>query len=77
MEANIENLLAKVLQISPTEITNALAMKDLEVWDSLKHMELIVSVEETFGIELSFDDIVAMQNVREIKRILRERGVPT
>lgn len=50
-------------------------MKDVEAWDSLKHMELIVSVENTFGIELSFDEIVAMQTVSEIKRVLRQKGV--
>ena len=50
-------------------------MKDLEAWDSLKHMELIVSLENKFGIELSFDEIVAMQTVSEIKQVLRQRGV--
>jgi acyl carrier protein len=49
-------------------------MKDVDAWDSLKQMELIVSLEQSFGVELSFDDIVAMQSVGEIKRVLRERG---
>ena len=64
-----------VLQIPPTTITDDLAMKDLETWDSLKHMELIVSLENTFGVELTFDEIVAMQTVSEIKRVLTQRGV--
>lgn len=67
--------MATVLQLPATRITDDLAMKDVEAWDSLKHMELIVSVENTFGIELSFDEIVAMQTVSEIKRVLRQRGV--
>jgi acyl carrier protein len=49
-------------------------MKDLDVWDSLKHMELIVSLEGSFDIQLSFEEIIAMQSVGEIKRILKERG---
>ena len=71
----VEALLAEVLQIPVAEITDDLAMKDVEAWDSLKHMELVVSLEETFGVELTFDEIVAMQSVREIKRLLRARGV--
>ncbi len=74
VDGAVENLLAEVLQIPASTITEDLAMKDVEAWDSLKHMELIVSLEQSFGIELSFDDIVAMQNVGEIKRVLRERG---
>lgn len=74
MDEQVEGLLADVLQIPAATITDELAMKDLDVWDSLKHMELIVSLEQSFGIQLSFDDIVAMQSVGEIKRVLRERS---
>jgi len=70
----VENLLAEVLQLPVSTIADDLAMKDVDVWDSLKHMELIVSLEDNFGIQLSFDEIVTMQSVREIKRVLRERG---
>jgi acyl carrier protein len=73
LEAKIERLLSELLLIPAESITDDLAMKDVDVWDSLKHMELIVSLEESFSIQLSFDEIVAMQNVREIKRVLRER----
>lgn len=75
MATSLEALLATVLQVPESRITDDLAMKDVEAWDSLKHMELIVSVENTFGIELSFDEIVAMQTVSEIKRVLRQKGV--
>lgn len=70
----VENLLSEVLQMPASKITADLAMKDVDAWDSLKHMELIVSLEQSFGIELSFDEIVAMRSVAEIKRVLRERG---
>ena len=75
MDAKINRLLSELLLIPAATITDDLAMKDIDVWDSLKHMELIVSLEETFSIQLNFDEIVAMQNVREIKRVLRERRV--
>ena len=74
VDGEVENLLSEVLQIPASKITEDLAMSDVEAWDSLKHMELIVSLEQSFGIEFSFDEIVAMQSVRNIKRVLRERG---
>lgn len=74
VDGAVENLLSEVLQIPASKVTEDLAMKDVDAWDSLKHMELIVSLEQSFGIELSFDDIVAMQSVGEIKRVLKERG---
>lgn len=74
VDGAVENLLCEVLQIPASTITEDLAMKDIVAWDSLKHMELIVSLEQSFGIELSFEEIVTMRSVGEIKRVLRERG---
>ena len=74
MGKSLEDLLAEVLQVPVTSITDELAMKDLEAWDSLKHMELISSLEQRLGTQLTFDEIVAMQSVADIKRVLNERG---
>jgi acyl carrier protein len=75
VDGKVENLLSEVLQMRASEITDDLTMKNVDAWDSLKHMELIVALEQSFEIQLSFDEIVAMQSVSEIKRVLRERGV--
>ena len=69
----LETLLAEILQIPAATITDDLAMTDLDIWDSLKHMELIMTLEQSFGLQLSFDEIVRMRSVGEIKRVLKER----
>lgn len=74
MEQDVETLVAEVLQVPAAIINDDLAMQDVDVWDSLKHMELIVSLEQTFGLQLSFEEIVTMQTVGNIKRVLKERG---
>ncbi|MCU1268250.1 MAG: acyl carrier protein [Acidobacteria bacterium] len=74
MDQNVETLVAEVLQIPAGMINDNLAMQDIDVWDSLKHMELIVSLEETFGLQLSFEEIVSMQSVGSIKQVLKDRG---
>lgn len=75
MGKTLEQILAEVLQIPASEISDELAMKDLDVWDSLKHMELISSLEQQLNLQLSFDEIVAMRSVGDIKRTLSARGV--
>lgn len=75
MDEKLEGRLAEVLQIPKAKVTDDLQMTDVDAWDSLKHMELIVSLEEAFGVQLTFDEIVQMRSVREIKRVLRARGV--
>ncbi len=74
VDDRVAGLLADVLQLPAASITDDLTMQDVESWDSLKHMELIVSLEESFGQQFTFDEIVAMQSVSAIKRVLREKG---
>jgi acyl carrier protein len=71
---NLEQLIAELLQIPVTNITAELEMKDLDVWDSLKHMELIAELERQFDLQFSFDEIVAMRSVGDIKRVLSNKG---
>jgi len=75
VSGKVESVLAEVLQLPPSQITDDLTMKDVEAWDSLKHMELIVALETALEVQLTFEEIVAMQSVREIKRVLAERSV--
>ncbi|MFQ5427960.1 MAG: acyl carrier protein [Thermodesulfobacteriota bacterium] len=75
MSQKLTNLLAELFEMKAEDITDKLTMEDVDLWDSLKHMELIVSIEQAFGIELTFDEISNMQNVKKIKGILLEKGV--
>ena len=75
MGKNLEELLAELLQISVTKVTADLTMKDLDVWDSLKHMEVIATLEQQFELQFSFDEIVSMRSVGDIKRVLSNKGV--
>jgi acyl carrier protein len=77
VEGAVEHLLSGVLHLPASQINDEMAMKDVEVWDSLKHMEVVVALEQSFGIELSFDEIVLMKSVGEIKGVLKKRGVVT
>ena len=75
MNQKIETLMADLFDIKKEDVTDSVTMANTDGWDSLKHMELIVSIEQAFGIELSFEEIVAMQTLKDIKKILKEKGI--
>jgi acyl carrier protein len=74
-DSKLRNTLAKVLLLDEDEITDELARKDLEAWDSLGHLMLISEVESTFRVTLSDDDILAIKTVGDVKKMLRKYGV--
>jgi len=67
-------LISEVMRIPTEEISDSFSMSNSDAWDSLKHMELIVSIENTFNVDLSADDIVEMIDIKGIKNILKRKG---
>jgi acyl carrier protein len=54
MENRIKKVMSDVFDIDIESINNDSSPDNIENWDSLKHMNLIVALEEEFEIE--FDD---------------------
>jgi len=73
MEEKLKTLMAEIFNLPRDSIQDSLSIHDSNLWDSLKHMELIVGIEEVFEIELTSDDIVQMQSVALIKKILHNK----
>ena len=56
----VNEIIVKIFKIAPEEAEKNLGMKDVDRWDSLTHMDLIVTIEDEFKIQLSGDDIAEM-----------------
>lgn len=46
---------------------------DIEDWDSLEHINLVVAVEQEFGIKFNMNEVTTMKNVGEMVDIILSR----
>ena len=46
---------------------------DIEDWDSLEHINLVVAVERGFGIKFTMGEVTGMKNVGEMADIILDR----
>ncbi len=46
---------------------------DIEDWDSLEHINLIVAVEKKFNMKFTMGEVTGMKNVGEMADIIAER----
>jgi acyl carrier protein len=65
-------LRAELMLPADADVTAA-AYGRTETWDSVAHMQLVLALEEAFGISLSPDDVVEMSTYPAAVRVLRER----
>ena len=75
MEQKLKKIMADVFEISPDKIDEATIMESIEQWDSLKHLELIIAIEEKFGIVLETEEILEITSFARIKHILINKGL--
>ncbi len=73
MEDRIKNVMAAVFEAPVDEITDESSPDNIESWDSLKHMNLIVALEEEFSVQFDDEEIVEMINYALIKLILSKK----
>jgi len=73
--ANLNELLAKTLILPLDQITDSLEYNSIPEWDSVAHMALVAELEDTYGVMLETDDIVAMSSVAKIREILGKYDV--
>ncbi|MGE5466270.1 MAG: acyl carrier protein [Ignavibacteria bacterium] len=54
------------------EISAATTAKDVEGWDSLMHMNLILGVEKHFKVKFKLGEIVMMNNVGDLCALVQK-----
>lgn len=54
--------------------TAEMTSHDIEEWDSLSHIRLVVAIEEEFGIKFSVGDLNKLKNVGELVAIVQAKA---
>ena len=47
-------------------LTDGTSAEDIEDWDSLEQINLVVAIQDAFGIKFNIDEVNAMKNVGEM-----------
>jgi acyl carrier protein len=68
-------VLGDVFNLRSDQIVPELTKDDVGNWDSLKQMDLVVSLEREFNIVLEIPDIIRMDSVHNIIEILASKGI--
>lgn len=59
--------------VDPQTVTLNTVPGDISAWDSMGHVTLASSLEQVFGLTFDVDDLMAMENVKEIYRIVQAK----
>ena len=51
-------------------MTDDMTATDVDKWDSLNHIQLVITVEKQFGVKFKNAEIARLQNIADFKKLI-------
>ncbi len=81
MEQSIDEILNEIEKVFRTvfdepdlQISKSMTANEVELWDSLSHIEMLTEVESVFEINIPFEEVVSMSNVGDLAAYILRNG---
>jgi acyl carrier protein len=65
-----------LFKVDPSELSDESSSDTIPSWDSLGMVNLVVELEQVFGVQFDLLEIADFKNIGIIKSILAEKGIP-
>ena len=73
IDDRLTELLQSLFRDPGLVVHDQLNANDVPAWDSLNHVNLVIQVEEEFGVRFRNAEVLALANVGDLKRLLRKK----
>jgi len=71
--AELREIMLDVFDIDDLELSDATTAEDVEEWDSLSHVRLVVAVERKFGFKFKNSEIESLKTVGDLVRLIESK----
>lgn len=73
MEEKIKSIMANVFQMKVEKFPKVIRQSNIKNWDSLRHLNLIIELEEAFDATFEPEDIAEMTSMDKIIEIINKQ----
>lgn len=72
IDERIKEVMSNVFDVDVTTLNENSSQDSVEGWDSVKHLDFIVSLEEEFDITIPIEEVGNMTNFKYVKLMIEE-----
>ena len=62
----MEEICTDIMDLKDIKLNDETSADDIEEWDSLSHIQIIVAIEKAFGIKFSSQEMITWKNVGDM-----------
>ena len=70
----VRGIASDVLQVAPGSLSAESSPQTVENWDSVQHLNLVLALEEQFGVQFEPDEMDGMKSIGAIAGILAQKN---
>ena len=68
----VQSVASDIFGIPADRITAESSPETIENWDSMQHLNLVLAIEEKFGVQLDPEDIEQMKNIGAVAALVEK-----
>jgi acyl carrier protein len=73
-QPDLTYVIAEALELPPEEVKPNSSSDTVAVWDSLKHLDVILTVEQSYNVKFKTAEIAQLVSVAKLEEALRQRN---
>ena len=70
----IQDIFRDILDIEDLVLTHTTTSDDIDEWDSLSHIQLVVAIEKHFEVKFTSEEILEWQNVGDMINTIEDKN---
>lgn len=76
-ESRLKQIMGTVLKVDPAAIGDDASIETIRTWDSMRHMSLVLALEDEFGVAIPDDEAASITSyplvLATMRRLLEQR----
>ena len=73
MLEELQKIFSEVLEINPTLVTEGSTIENLDGWDSMKHLEIVIAIENKYSINFEPHEVILLNSIERIMTAIKQK----
>ncbi len=74
IDERLEDVFRTVFNDDDVTLSDDTTAADIDGWDSVAHINLMMTIEQTFGIQFIGNELAELTNIGQLKHCLAKKG---